>query len=148
VLVQLVQTYEVGDPLQLAVSVRFELTTGDVVLGETVQTGGAVGGDCQLTDTCTDGLLPLALVAMTEYTFGPALAAESMHDDVVEEHPVQVYDVGLSVHVAVIVTFVPSSGDGLLADSEQDGTGGPTDCQFTTTVPTGPVPMELLAETV
>ena len=132
-----------------AVSVRFELTIGDVVLGDTVHTGGAVGGDCQLTDTCADGLLPAALVAISEYTFGPALAAESTHDDVVDEHPVQVKVVGLSEHVAVIVTFVPSSGVGLLADSEQNGTGGPTACQFTTTF-AGALccPLELLATTV
>ena len=64
-LLQPVQLYELGDCVQFAVSVSVPPTYGVVVLGVSVQTGGAVGGDCQVTETSPGVPNPFALAAVT-----------------------------------------------------------------------------------
>ena len=61
---QPVQTYFVGEPVQVAVSVIIVLTIGAVALDFSVHVGGA--GACHVTDADADGLLPTAFFATTE----------------------------------------------------------------------------------
>lgn len=62
---QPVHCQPVGDCVQFAVSVTLAPTNGDDVLAETVHTGGAVGGLCQVTETCAGKPAPAALLAVT-----------------------------------------------------------------------------------
>jgi hypothetical protein len=80
----------------------------------------------------------------------PATLAESVHELVVDVQPAfQVQVVGLLVHVAVIVMFVPTDGVMLLADSVHVGGCGVVTCHvMPTEYALPPVPNEFVAETM
>ena len=88
--VQFVHSYVVGEPTQLAVSVMDCPTPGVVLVVLIWHTGGPDGTAPQSTVSDAWGLLPLALVAITEYVLAPTLGAESVQVDDVDAHPVQV----------------------------------------------------------
>jgi hypothetical protein len=147
VLVQFVHVYDVGEFVHDAVRVTLVPTVGVVELAEIEHTGGDVGGAVHVTVTDALGLLPFALVATSEYVFDPAVATESLHDDVVDEQPVHVKLVGALVHAAVIVIDEPTCGDELLGVRVQDGVGVDEPPQLTVTYAIPPVPVPLLADT-
>jgi hypothetical protein len=61
--VQLLQLYDVGDCVHVAVSVVVPPAYGLVGFALSVHVGGAVGGTCQATDTVAVGPKPEALRA-------------------------------------------------------------------------------------
>ena len=76
--------------MHVAVKVMLWPTVGDALVVPIEQVGGEVAGATQFTVTLDDGLLPLALVAMSEYVFAPGIDVESEHDAAVELQPVHV----------------------------------------------------------
>jgi hypothetical protein len=147
VLAQFVHAYDVGEFVHDAVRVMLVPTVGVVEVAEIEHTGGDVGGAVQVTVTDALGLLPLALVAMSEYVLVPAVATESLHEDVTDEQPVHVKLVGPLVHAAVIVIDEPTCGEELLGVSVHDGVGLDEPPQLTVTYAMPPVPVALLPDT-
>ena len=132
--------------MQVAVSVMFWPTTGDVTFEASVHAGPAVTGPVHCTTTLATAPAPAPFDATSWYSFWPADATESVQLGPLDVQPDHAKVVGLFEHAAEIVTVDPVCGVRLLADSRHEGTGAPV-CQLTAMYARPPVPVAFDADT-
>jgi hypothetical protein len=119
---QLVHCQDVGLLEHFAVSVTVEPTVGVELLTCTEQLG--TGCVCHATVAAAGALVPIALLATTVNAFAPAVLDDVVHDELELVQPVQAYDVGLPLQLALSTTESPTIGVVVLAVSEHSGADG------------------------
>ena len=143
-LLQFVQTYAAGEPLQLAVSVTCWPTVGVELLALIVHAGGDVAGAVQFTVTCAELPTPSRCSPTSVYVFEPAPATESLQLAVVRRASRPREGSGTVRAGGGDGDVLPVCGAVLFADSEHTGVAADAR-QFTDTKAVEPTPVELLA---